>query len=43
MQDNFFRPIAVIVPVYNAGNKIKSCIRSVLNQSFKDFSLIFCI
>lgn len=40
MQDNFFRPIAVIVPVYNAGNKIKSCIRSVLNQSFKDFSLI---
>lgn len=40
MEDNSIRTIAIIIPVYNAGNKVKSCIRSVLNQSFKDFSLI---
>lgn len=32
--------IAIIVPIYNAGNKLKKCIRSILNQTFKDFTLI---
>lgn len=32
--------ISVIVPVYNAENKIKACIRSILSQSFSDFFLI---
>lgn len=32
--------IAIIVPIYNAGNKLKKCIRSILNQTFKNFTLI---
>lgn len=32
--------VSVIVPIYNAGNKLDKCIKSVLNQSFSDFELI---
>lgn len=32
--------ISVVVPVYNAGNKLKKCIKSILNQTFKEFELI---
>ncbi|MGG4434631.1 glycosyltransferase family 2 protein [Priestia megaterium] len=32
--------ISVIVPIYNAGNKLNKCIKSILNQSFTDFELI---
>ncbi len=32
--------VSIIVPVYNAGNKLKKCIKSILNQSFKEFELI---
>ena len=32
--------VSVVVPVYNAGNKLDKCIRSILNQTFKDFELI---
>lgn len=32
--------VSVVVPVYNAGNKLDQCIKSVLNQTFKDFELI---
>ncbi|MED3866650.1 glycosyltransferase family 2 protein [Priestia megaterium] len=32
--------ISVIVPIYNAGNKLNKCIKSILNQTFKDFELI---
>ena len=33
--------ISVIVPVYNLEKYIKECVISLLNQSFKDFELIF--
>lgn len=32
--------LSVIIPVYNAGDKINRCIESILNQPFKDFELI---
>ncbi len=32
--------VSIIVPVYNAGNKLKKCIKSILNQSFREFELI---
>lgn len=31
--------ISVIVPAYNAEKSIERCVRSVLNQDFKDFEL----
>lgn len=33
--------VSVIVPVYNLEKYIKECVISLLNQSFKDFELIF--
>ena len=32
--------LTVIVPVYNVENYLKKCVDSILNQTFKDFSLI---
>ncbi|WP_240418166.1 glycosyltransferase family 2 protein [Paenibacillus periandrae] len=32
--------VSVIVPIYNAGNKLKKCIKSILDQTFTDFELI---
>ena len=32
--------ISIVVPVYNAGTKLKKCIRSILRQSLSDFELI---
>jgi glycosyltransferase involved in cell wall biosynthesis len=32
--------VSVVVPIYNAGNKLDKCIRSILSQTFKDFELI---
>lgn len=32
--------VSVVVPIYNAGNKLHKCIRSILSQTFKDFELI---
>lgn len=32
--------ISIVVPVYNAGAKLKKCIQSILRQSFSDFELI---
>ena len=32
--------ISVIVPLYNAERFLKTCIDSILNQSFEDFELI---
>ncbi len=31
---------SVIVPVYNAGTRLETCVGSVLGQSFKDFELL---
>ena len=32
--------LSIIIPVYNAENKIEKCINSILNQSYKNFELI---
>lgn len=32
--------VSIIVPVYNPGNRIKKCIKSILNQTFTEFELI---
>lgn len=32
--------ISIIVPIYNAENYLETCVKSVLNQTFKDFELI---
>ena len=29
--------VSVVVPIYNAGKKLDKCIKSILNQTFKDF------
>lgn len=32
--------LSVIVPVYNGGNTLKQCIRSIVGQTYTDFELI---
>ena len=32
--------ISVIVPAYNTGSKLRDCVDSILNQSFKDLEVI---
>lgn len=32
--------IAVIVPVYNAGKKLKTCIKSILKQNYENWGCI---
>lgn len=32
--------IAVIVPIYNAGKKLKSCIKSIINQNYENLVCI---
>ncbi|MCR5299894.1 MAG: glycosyltransferase [Erysipelotrichaceae bacterium] len=32
--------VSVIVPVYNAGNAVRRCVESILNQEYKDLELI---
>lgn len=31
---------SVIVPVYNVENHLEKCIKSILNQTYKDFEII---
>lgn len=35
--------VSVIIPVYNAGKRIKNCVDSLLNQTLKDIELIFIL
>ena len=40
---NADRPtVSVLIPVYNAKNHLKNCLKSVLVQSFDDFEVILC-
>lgn len=32
--------VSIVVPIYNAGEKLHKCIKSIFNQSFEDFELI---
>lgn len=40
MKDNFSTVISVIVPVYNVENEIARCIKSIINQSYKNIEII---
>ena len=35
--------VSVIIPVYNAGHRLRTCIDSLVNQTFKDIELIFVV
>ncbi|KAL6608575.1 nucleotide-diphospho-sugar transferase [Neocallimastix sp. 'constans'] len=37
----FALPLSIIVPVYNSGPFLDRCIKSILNQTFKDYELVF--
>ncbi|MGD6815528.1 glycosyltransferase family 2 protein [Metabacillus sp. 84] len=32
--------VSVVVPIYNAGEKLHKCIKSIINQSFKELELV---
>lgn len=34
------RKVTIIIPVYNAGNKLKKCIESILKQSYEDYEVV---
>ena len=38
--ENIMPKVSVIIPVYNSEKYIKSCLNSVLEQSFKDYEII---
>ncbi len=40
---NYKKGISVIIPVYNAGKYIRTCITSIVLQTFKDLEVIFVI
>lgn len=35
--------VSVIIPVYNAGHRLKACIESLVNQTLKELELIFVL
>ncbi|KAG4097251.1 nucleotide-diphospho-sugar transferase [Neocallimastix lanati (nom. inval.)] len=41
LKKTFAIPLSIIVPVYNTGPFLDRCIKSILNQTFKDYELIF--
>ncbi|KAL6608589.1 nucleotide-diphospho-sugar transferase [Neocallimastix sp. 'constans'] len=41
LSSTFSIPLSIIVPVYNTGPFLDRCIKSILNQTFKDYELIF--
>ncbi|MCQ6278881.1 glycosyltransferase family 2 protein [Bacillus sp. EB600] len=32
--------VSVVVPIYNAGKKLEKCIKSILNQTFRDIEIV---
>ncbi|KAG4082298.1 nucleotide-diphospho-sugar transferase [Neocallimastix lanati (nom. inval.)] len=40
LKNTFALPLSIIVPVYNTGPYLDRCIKSILNQTFKDYELI---
>lgn len=32
--------VSIVIPVYNAGNKLNKCINSIIRQTYENFSLI---
>lgn len=44
MNNQFANPkVSVIVPVYNAGHRLRDCIESILSQDLKDIEVIFVL
>lgn len=39
-KDKGFMKFTVVIPLYNKRNSLKECIKSVLNQTYKDFELL---
>ena len=35
--------VSVIIPVYNAGHRLRACIDSLVNQTLKEIELIFVL
>lgn len=34
--------VSIIIPTFNRGNRLRICLQSIKNQSFKDFEVIVC-
>ncbi|KAL6632798.1 nucleotide-diphospho-sugar transferase [Neocallimastix sp. 'constans'] len=41
LKSTFALPLSIIVPVYNVSPYLDRCIKSILNQTFKDYEVIF--
>lgn len=35
--------VSIIIPVYNAGHRLRACIDSLINQTLKEIELIFVL
>ena len=34
------KKVSIIVPIYNAGSKLKKCVKSLINQTYSNLEII---
>ena len=39
-EDGYMVLVSIVIPVYNMGNKIKTCTKSIINQTYKNIEII---